>query len=101
MGLVNETAERWHVRLSLQIHLNYSQKNRWGSLQSSDAALMGTTMLTRRKSSAIILQQQQQQQQPQQLVVGIDRGVASDSAAVLAEMLNLDASLNKQHTSGT
>lgn len=56
-------------------------------------------MLIGRKSSTIILQQQQQQ--PQQLVVGIDRGVASDSAAVLAEMLNLDASSNKQHTSGT
>lgn len=54
-------------------------------------------MLARRKSSIIMLQQQQQQQQ---VATGIERGGPSDSIAVFAEMLNIDTSANKQHTSG-
>ncbi|VDK65890.1 unnamed protein product [Onchocerca ochengi] len=53
-------------------------------------------MLARRKSSIIMLQQQQQQQQ---VATGIERGGPSDSIAVFAEMLNIDTSANKQHTS--
>ncbi|VDP12012.1 unnamed protein product [Onchocerca flexuosa] len=52
-------------------------------------------MLARRKSSVIMLQQQQQQQ----VATGIERGGPNDSIAVFAEMLNIDTSANKQHTS--